>query len=80
MNDLWLMPEGEEKWKLLEELFSLPPDKRLEWMIKNAQEKKIGLLGHTDKTGPEIATELIKRGVKAKSYITGKKKPLTKGL
>ena len=67
MNHLWLMPEGPDKWKLLEEMFSLPPDQRLEWLKKHLVKGQIKPLGSTSKSMPEIAIELIKKGIKAKS-------------
>jgi len=72
MNDLFLLPEGEDKWKILQEMFSIPIEKRLEWLILQMEKRKIEHLGQTDKSAPELATEFIKKGVRAKSYIAPK--------
>lgn len=53
---------------ILEQIYSVPVDQREALLIKLTQEKKAEFIGTTDLTGPEIATELIKKGVKAKSY------------
>ena len=37
-------------------------------------EKRITYIGSTEKNAPELATEFIKRGIKAKSYVKGKTK------
>lgn len=64
---------------LAEKLFSLPVSEREAYLVKMAQEKQATFLGVTDKTPPELATEFIKKGIKAQSFITGadKKKDLT---
>lgn len=67
IKDAWLLPEGDDKFKFLEEMFSIPVEKRLEWLIKQAEAKRLEHLGTTDKSAPELATELIKKGIKAKS-------------
>lgn len=76
-NGVFMLNE-ENKWDMLEELFSLPMEKRLEYLLKKAEEKKAAYLGQTDKTAPELATELIKKGVKAKSYGHRNKKEIKK--
>ena len=40
-------------------------------LLKLMQEKKAEMLGTTDKTAPELATEFIKKGINAKSYVKG---------
>ena len=42
-------------------------------LVDLMQEKKIAYLGETDKTAPELATEMIKKGIKARSYTKGDK-------
>lgn len=73
MNDIFLLPEGEDKWKLLEECFSIPVEKRMEWLIKNLEAKKVQHLGQTDKSAPELAVSFLVKGIRAKSYINGSK-------
>lgn len=36
------------------------------------KERKAEYMGQTNKTAPELATELIKKGIRAKSYIKSK--------
>lgn len=43
-------------------------------LVDLMQEKKISYLGETEKTCPELATELIKKGIKARSYVQKEKK------
>lgn len=71
MNDLFLLPEGEDKWKLLEECFSIPVEKRMEWLIKNLEAKKVEHLGQTDISAPELAISFLIQGVRAESYGRG---------
>ena len=62
---------------ILEKVYSVPVNEREALLIALLKEKgrlEEAYLGHTDKTGPELATELIKKGIKAKSYV----KPITK--
>ncbi len=73
INDVWSVPEGDDKWVFLEALFSLPVEKRMEWLLQQAEKKRVLHLGTTDKTAPELATECIKKGIKAKSYVAPKK-------
>lgn len=49
-------------------------DERNAVLLELMSECKIKYLGHTEKTCPELATEMIKNGVRAKSYVKGKKK------
>jgi len=72
MNDLWALPPGDEKWRLLEECFSLPVEQRLEWLAKQVEKRKAEHLGTTDKSIPELAIDLIKKGVRVKTYVKGK--------
>jgi hypothetical protein len=46
-------------------------------LVDLMQEKKIVYLGQTEKSCPELATELIKKGVNAKSVVKGVKKHVT---
>ena len=68
---------SEDQWNIIEEAFSLPVEERAAFMIKKAAEKKALYLGCTDKSITDLATECIKKGIKAKSYIKGtpKKEP-----
>lgn len=59
------------KWELLEAVFKLPPEQREEFLLKALKDKKAVYLGSTTKSAPELASECIKRGIKAKSYIHG---------
>ncbi len=45
-------------------------------LVDLMQEKKIAYLGETEKTAPELATEMIKKGIKAKSFVKGEKHAL----
>lgn len=59
---------SEDQWDILEEAFKLPVAERTAFIIQKAKEKKVQYLGQTDKNVNELATELIKKGVKAKGY------------
>lgn len=59
--------------EMAEKLFSVPVEERDALLIQMAKEQKAEFLGNTDLTGPELATDLIKQGVKARSYTSGKK-------
>lgn len=66
------------KWELLEKVFSLPVEERMAYLMKQVEDKKADFLGYTDRSLPELATELIKKGVKARSFVkgNGKKAPV----
>lgn len=49
-------------------------------LVQLMKEKKAEYIGDTDKTGPELAIELIKKGVKAKSIGFKAKKKTKSGL
>ncbi len=59
---------------IAEQIFSVPVEEREALLLKLTAQNKAEFLGSTDKTGPELATELIKKGVRAKSY---NKPPIT---
>lgn len=66
--------------EIMEQVYSVPVSQREALLIKLMKEKKAEYLGHTDKTGPEIAIELIKKGVKAKALGFKAKKAVDKNL
>lgn len=66
--------DQKDKWDILEKMFSIPIEKRMEWLAIELEKKRVTYLGSTDKSAPELATEFIKRGVKAKSIVGGKSK------
>ncbi len=59
--------------EIAEQLFSVPVEEREALLLKLFKENKTEYLGSTDKSTPELATELIKKGINAQSFITGKK-------
>lgn len=59
---------------MVEQLYSLPVEEREAALAKMVKERKAQYLGHTDKTAPELAVDLIKHGVKTKSYSVPPKK------
>lgn len=61
---------------IAEQVFSVPIAEREALLLKLLEEKKAQFIGTTDKTAPELATDLIKSGVKARSYVTKSKKCL----
>ncbi len=65
--------------EIMEKVFSVPVEEREALLLKLTTEHQATYLGHTDKTAPELATECLKAGIKAKSYVSGrnKKKDLT---
>ncbi len=65
--------------EMAEKIFSVPIEEREALLRQMAQDNKAEYIGHTDKSGPELATELIKKGVKAQSFghAANNKKPLT---
>lgn len=67
MNNLWLLPD-DEKWQILEAIFSVPVNEREALLVKLLKDPSKAYLGTTDKSGPELAIEMIKKGVRAKSY------------
>ncbi len=60
--------------EIMEQIYSVPVEQREALLLKLAKEHKAEFLGSTDKTAPELATELIKKGVRAKSYSAPPKK------
>ncbi len=58
-----------------EEMWKLPPNDRTAFLHQKVSEGKGEILGYTDKSAPELATELIKKGIKTRSY-TIKETPL----
>lgn len=72
-RNVFLLPGNEDKWKILEEAFNLPPEEREAYLINKLKEKKVEYLGYTDKTAPELATDCIKKGIRAKSFVKGTK-------
>ncbi len=65
------MLNSETQLELLEQMFKLPPEEREAFLNKAVKDKKAVYLGSTDKSAPELATEFIKKGVRAKSYVKG---------
>lgn len=65
------MLNQDTKLEILEEMFKLPVEEREAFLMKAVEEKKAVYLGATDKSAPELATEFIKHGIRAKSYIKG---------
>jgi hypothetical protein len=57
---------------IVEQLFSVSVAEREALLIRLAKENKAAYLGHTDKSAPELATECIKKGIKAQSFVKGK--------
>lgn len=78
MNGLFLADEGPEKFAILEAMFKLPPEERTAFLFKMAKEKKVEFLGLTEKSVPELATEMIKQGVVPKTYVMGQPKEAPK--
>ena len=66
-----------DQWDIIEEAFSLPVEERYAFILKKAAEKKAEYLGSTEKSIPELSIEMIKKGLKPRSYIKGtpKKEP-----
>lgn len=66
LRHLWLVD-----LEILEKVYSVPVNEREALLVKLLQERGLlqsNYLGHTTKTAPEIATECIKKGIRAKSY------------
>lgn len=57
---------------IMEQVYSVPVEQRMSLLLKLTKEKKAKFLGTTDKTAPELATEFIKKGVKAQSFVAGR--------
>lgn len=57
---------------MAEKLFSVPVEQREALLVQMAKDHEAEFLGVTDKAAPEIATDLIKAGIKAKSFVKGK--------
>jgi hypothetical protein len=72
VNLVWNILDNDSKWDTLEQLFSIPVEDRLQWLIDHAD--RVECIGKTDKSAPELAVEFIKKGIKAKSYVKGEKK------
>lgn len=62
--------------EVAEQIFSVPVEQREALLLKLTAQKKAEYLGHTTKTGPELAIDCIKQGVNAKSFCNNKT-PLT---
>ncbi len=62
--------------EMAEKLYRAPVEQREALLAEMVKEHQAQFLGVTDKTEPELATEFIKAGIRAKSYV--QKKPLTK--
>lgn len=69
-KELFFLPGGLASFTdtEIEDLFSVPPAERTAILKRILKDKEHAYLGQTDKTAPELAVDLIKKGVKAKSY------------
>jgi hypothetical protein len=70
---VFIYPEYE--MEVYKAMFDLPPAERTDFLFKAVAAGKGQILGVTDMTGPELAIELIKKGINAKSY-TCKEPPI----
>lgn len=68
INNVWLVT-----LEIMEQVYSVPIDEREALLSKLVAEGKGTHLGTTNKTAPELATDMIKQGVKARSYVAPKK-------
>ena len=68
-----LVLDLDRQWELLEEYSKLKEEDQIPWLFAKHKCGEIEILGITDKTAPELATEFIKLGIKAKSFVKGKK-------
>ena len=64
--------------EVLEEMMKLPVDKRDEFLREQVKLGKAEYIGSTNLTAPELATEFIKKGIKAQSIGFKKEKDDTK--
>ena len=69
--------------EIAEKIFSVPVEEREALLAKLVIEQQAEFIGTTEKDAPELATDLIRAGYRAKSYVKGKGKkeapvPLTK--
>jgi hypothetical protein len=72
INSVWIAADLKDQWELIEQYAVIPLSDRLNWLAEQVDKKKIVILGETEKTASELATDCIKKGVKARSYTDGK--------
>lgn len=55
--------------EMAERLYSVPVSEREALLLQMVKDHEAQYIGSTDKSNPELATELIKSGIRAKSYV-----------
>jgi len=59
----------QNQWDELEAIFKLPIEEREQAVFNLYMKRQIECLGTTDKSVPELGIELIKKGIKVKTYV-----------